>query len=232
MKFFPFADDWRKRMKAGLRHPKSQQKLDNIIDNHFKPLHDLWLDEITSVHTIACLDNIWDRREISRDARQRLKRILSAAKSKGHRKGDNPADWEEALRDNMPKQRKRGSVRGSHKGAEHTDLPALFAKLAAIDDDSARAIEVCILCIVRTKDIMEMEWNHIDLKNGLWSVAGAQTKNECVRRTPLPRQALDILRTRHAERLNSRFVFPGRDLVGPISNNTMLKRSRRSRRPR
>jgi len=157
MKFFPFADDWRNRMKKGLRHPKSQQKLDNIVDNHLKPLHDMWLDEIETADVVTCLDKIWHLREMSRDVRQQLKRILTSAKTKRHRKGDNPADWEEALQDNMPKQPKRGSVRGNHKGAEHADLPTLFGRLTAIEDDSARAIEVCILCIVRSKDIFEME---------------------------------------------------------------------------
>jgi hypothetical protein len=55
-KFFPFADDWRNRMKKGLRHVKSQQKLNNIVNNHLQPLHDMWLDEIEATHVVTCLD--------------------------------------------------------------------------------------------------------------------------------------------------------------------------------
>ncbi|MDQ8726370.1 hypothetical protein [Bradyrhizobium sp. LHD-71] len=66
-KFYPFATEWRLKMEKGLRHPKARQKLKNIIDNHCKPLHDLWLDEIMPKHVEATLLAIWHLREMSRD---------------------------------------------------------------------------------------------------------------------------------------------------------------------
>ncbi len=49
------------------------------------------------------------------------------------------------------------------------------------------------------------------------------TKNERLKRTPLPRQTLAYLREAYESRVSDEFVFPGRNLAKPISNMTMLK---------
>jgi hypothetical protein len=86
---------------------------------------------------------IWHLREMSRDTRQRIKR-MSAAKQRGHRTGENPANWDEALCDLMPKQRKRGGMRGSHKGANHIDLPMMFERLTATISDAEALLRACL----------------------------------------------------------------------------------------
>ena len=51
---------------------------------------------------------------------------------------------------------------------------------------------------------------------------GEGTENDYDKITPLSCQALAILRVLHASRIGD-YVFPGRDLSGPMSNMTMLK---------
>jgi hypothetical protein len=106
-----------------------------------KPLHKLRLDEIETEHVVAVLRKIWHQREISRDTRQRLKKILDAAIALNLRPKHNPADWDNRLKPIMPKQSKRGTTRGSHKAIEYHDLPAFMEKLAANPEQSARALE-------------------------------------------------------------------------------------------
>ena len=112
-----------------------------------KPLHKLRLEEIETEHVIAVLRKVWHQREISRDTRQRIKKILDAAIALNLRPKHNPADWDSRLKPIMPKQRKRGTVRGSYKAMDYHDLPAFMQKLAADSDQSARALEVTILTI-------------------------------------------------------------------------------------
>jgi integrase len=50
-----------------------------------------------------------------------------------------------------------------------------------------------------------------------------KAKNNYDKLTPLPRQAIAILRELHEARV-CEYVFAGRDLSGPISNMTMLKK--------
>jgi integrase len=137
--------------------------------------------------------------------------------------GANPADSDSRLEPIMPKQKKRGSVRGGHKAMDYSGLPAFMQKLAAVSDQSARALEATILTLVRTIETQNMRWTQLDLDAGLWDLGGGGTKNERAKRTPLPRQTLAYLREAYQSRVSD-FVFPGRDLKGPMSNMTMLNR--------
>lgn len=219
--FGEFAEEWRKTYETGLKHKAGRNKLKRIVEVICKPLHKLPLDEIETAHIVSVLKSVWHLREISRDTRQRLAQIMNVAIAHKLRK-DNPADWDTRLKPIMPKQRKRGSVRGNHKALAHENLPAFMQKLAAVQDQSARALEITILTIARTIEVQNLKWTQIDLEAGLWDLTQGELKNERAKRTPLPRQALAYLRDAHESRISD-FVFPGRSLKKPMSNMTMLK---------
>ena len=96
-------------------------------------------------------------------------------------------------------------------------------KLSAISTQSARALEVIILTLGRTAEVQNMRWAQLDLDNGIWDLGFLGTKNERLKRTPLPRQTLNYLREAYDSRVSDEFVFPGRSLKRPMSNMTMLK---------
>jgi integrase len=221
--FGEFAEEWRQTYESGLKHKAARNKLKRIVQVICKPLHKLRLDEIETEHIIAVLRKVWHQREISRDTRQRIKKILDAAISLNLRPKHNPADWDSRLKPIMPKQRKRGTVRGSHKAMDYHDLPAFMQKLATNSDQSARALEVAILTFARTIEVQNMRWSQLDLESGLWKLGTLDTKNERLKRTPLPRQTLVYLREAYESRVSDAFVFLGRSLALPISNMTMLK---------
>jgi len=123
----------------------------------------------------------------------------------------------------MPKQRKRGTIRGGHKAMDYHDLPAFMQRLAANSDQSARALEVTILTFARTIEVQNMRWSQLDFESGVWDLGTLDTKNERLKRTPLPRQTFAYLRETYESRVSEEFVFPGRSLAKPISNMTMLK---------
>lgn len=221
--FGEFAEEWRQTYEAGLKHKAARNKLKRIVQVICKPLHKLRLDEIETEHVITVLRKVWHQREISRDTRQRIKKILDAAIALNLRPKHNPADWDSRLKPIMPKQRKRGTVRGGHKAMDYHDLPAFIQNLAANSDQSARALEVAILTFARTIEVQNMRWSQLDLEGGLWDLGTLDTKNERLKRTPLPRQTLAYLRETYESRVSEEFVFPGRSLAKPISNMTMLK---------
>jgi integrase len=221
--FGEFAEEWRQTYETGLKHNAARNKLKRIVQVITKPLHRLRLDEIETQHIVAVLRKVWHQREVSRDTRQRVKKILDAAIALNLRPKHNPADWDSRLKPIMPKQRKRGAVRGSHKAMDYHDLPAFMRKLAATSDQSARALEVAVLTFARTIEVQNMRWLQLDLKDGLWDLGTLDTKNERLKRTPLPRQTLAYLREAYECRVSDDFVFLGRSLAKPISNMTMLK---------
>jgi integrase len=220
--FGEFAEEWRQTFETGLKHKNARAKLKRIVQVICKPLHKLRLDEIETGHVVGVLKKVWHQRETSRDTRQRIKKIMDAAIALNLRTASNPADWDSRLEPIMPKQQKRGSVHGSHKAMDYHDLPAFMQTLAAITDQSARALEVTILTLVRTTETRHMCWSQLDLDAGLWDLKSGGTKNERAKRTPLPRQTLAYLREANESRIGD-FVFPGRSLKKPMSENTMLK---------
>jgi len=234
--FGPYATTWRETYEKSLKHVSSRNKLKNQLDVHCKQLHKMRMDEITTDHIIKLvLDPIRHKVETCRDVRQRLQKIFKVAIGDNLRK-DNPADYETRIEPRMGKAPKRGRLRGHHKALSYKDVPTLMQKLAAIADQSARAIEITLLTVTRTHEILNMRWLQLDLNQAQWDIAGAGTetaapgeteggtgtKNIYDKRTPLPRQALATLREMHEKRIND-YVFPGRELDGPMSNNTMLK---------
>ena len=220
--FGEFAEEWRQTFETGLKHKAARNKVKRIVQVTTRPLHKLRLDKIETGHVVGVLKKVWHQREVSRDTRQRIKKIMDAAIALNLRAASNPADWDSRLAPIMPKQKKRGSVRGGHKALDYQLLPALMQKLATIGDQSARALETTILTLVRTNETQNMRWPQVDLETGLWDLGSGGTKNERAKRTPLPRQTHAYLRNAYENRV-SEFVFPGRDLKGPISNMTMLK---------
>jgi integrase len=234
--FGPYAAAWRATYEKSLKHISSRNKLKHQIDVHCKPLDKMRMDEITTDQIIKLvLDPIRHKVETCRDVRQRLQKIFKVAIGDGLRK-DNPADYETRIEPKMGKAPKRGRVRGHHKALSYQDVPAFMQKLATVADQSARAVEITLLTVARTHEIQNMRWSQFDLDHGEWDITGAGveraapgeteggtgTKNYHNKCTPLPRQALAILREMYEKRIND-YVFPGRDLDGPISNNTMLK---------
>ncbi|WP_315833459.1 tyrosine-type recombinase/integrase [Bradyrhizobium prioriisuperbiae] len=220
--FGEFADEWRETFETGLKHPAARRKLKRIVEVICRPLRKLPLDEIQTQHVVAALKPVWHQRETSRDARQRIKKILDAAIAHNFRPKDNPADWDSRLSPIMPKQPRRGTTRGSHKAMDYRDLPAFMQTLATIPDQSARALEVTILTLARTNEVQNMCWTHLNFNEHLWDQTHRDTKNERAKRTPLPKQTTSYLRAAHEDRISD-FVFPGRSLKRPISNMTMLK---------
>jgi hypothetical protein len=101
---------------------------------------------------------VWQKPDISRTTRQIIKKILDAAIAHNLRPKDNPADWSSRLQPIMPKQRRRGTIRGGHMAMDYKALPALMQKLAANPSQSARALEVTILTLARTAEVQNMRW--------------------------------------------------------------------------
>src|SRR5258707_12822717 len=127
------------------------------------------LDRMPAADGQAVLKAIWLTKPVAaRDVRQPPEAILSAAKAAGHRKGDNPAAWQDNLQHLMPKTKRKGKVRGPHKSLPYEDLPAFMQDLAAVDTIGARILETSILTVARTNEIISMGWPDIDMDKAIW----------------------------------------------------------------
>lgn len=117
--------------------------------------------------------------------------------------------------------------RGKHfKALPVGEVPALFARLGAMDSVSARALQFGVLTADRTGDILGATWAEIDVVAKTWTIAASRMKSRREFVAFLSDQALAVLerqRGQHAEYVFPSPVKPGR----PMSNMSMLTVLRR-----
>jgi integrase len=181
------------------------------------------VDQMTTTDVLAVLKPIWLTVPVAaRDVRQHIEAILSAAKAAGHRKGDNPAVWKDNLKHLLPKQPKKGSIRGLHKSLPYDEMAGFMRELAAIDTVGAQMLETCILTCARTNEIVNMRWSQIDKTKATGTVPASYMKMDKTHVVPLSRPVMTFLRNAYEMRFGD-FVFPGRIRDASMSNMTMLE---------
>jgi len=114
-------------------------------------LHDLKLREITTDDVFKAVKPLWGQKPVTAPRiRQRIERVLDAAKALKLRSGENAAAWRGNLKVLLP------SVRKIRKGKPLTSMPyakapALMTALSYDFGNSARCVEVGILTVRAAK---------------------------------------------------------------------------------
>ena len=165
------------------------------------------VSQITNNDVLAVLREPWQSKpETASRLRARIERVLGFATFKGWRFGDNPAVWRGNLKDALPKQDK--SKRGHFKALPYDELPAFMETLKSRPADAARAMELLIYTVARSKNILEMRWEDINFDKALWTIPAPDTKTKKEYLVPLSRPAIAILEALQ-EGQRSIYVFPG-----------------------
>ena len=221
--FREFADEWISAQEPGWRNPKSSAQWRSSLKSYAYPtIGDLPVEAITTDHLITILTPIWaSKSETANRVRNRIGQILDAAKARGLRTGDNPADWRGNLKHLLPAQAKVKSVR-HHEALPYAQLPAFMVELRHRDGVSARALEFTILTAARTGEVIGARWSEIDLKGKVWVVPAARMKAGREHRVPLSKRALEILKVLPREEGNAH-VFIGAHAGKGLSNMSMLE---------
>lgn len=189
-----------------------------------KPVHTI---EVTDV--LAVLRPHWERvPETARRLRGRIESVLSYATSHKYRKGENPGRWKDNLKGLLPKHR-RGS-RGHHAALPYDKMAEFMAELrkrqADNDTLAAYALELTILTVLRTSEVLNGRFDEIDLSKNLWTIPGARMKMGGEHRVPLSPRAVEIAKKLMELRWGD-YLFPGNTINRPLSNMSMLMLLRR-----
>jgi integrase len=164
---------------------------------------------------------LWNAKtETASRIRGRIESVLSWAKAKGHRKGENPASWRGHLDQILPAKSKVAKVT-HHPALPYSEIPAFMPALRAQKGTPARALEFTILTIARTTETIEAEWVEIDFGARLWTVPAERMKGEEEHVVPLCARSLEILRDMREQDPDSKYIFPGRKRGQPLSNMAM-----------
>lgn len=172
------------------------------------------------------------KHETATRVRERIEAVLSAAKARGLRSGENPAAWKDNLKALLPKIDERGRVQ-HHPAMPWKELPTFMAELRQRDSISARALQFTILSACRTNEVIGARWTELDLKANLWTIPATRMKTKREHRVPLSDAAVQLL-ARIPRMEDTDVVFWGGRLrkprdgiaagaVGPLSNMAMLE---------
>ena len=213
------------------RNPKSADQWRASLTAYAFPLiGNKHCGAISSADALDALRPIWTTKPVTASrARQRIEAILDAAKVRGLRTGDNPAQWKGNLAHALP------SVARIHQVENHEALPADFlpgvmTKLAAADGMAAKCLRFIALTAARASEATKATWAEIDLEGKGWTIPAARMKGGKPHRVPLSREAVAILRLDFVQPvpIQAHLVFAGQREGKPISLTALMKALRRA----
>lgn len=195
-------------IQEGFKNPKHRQQWRSTLKAYAKPLFDVPIDQITTEQILGVLQPIWlTKAETASRLRGRIERVLDAAKAKGLRSGENPAQGRGHLDLLLPK-RSKASVK-HHPALPFAQIKTFMSDLSKRPAVTARALEFLILTAARSGEVRGMTWGEVNLEDKLWTVPAERMKAEAVHEVPLSDAAIAILRTVKEDGLEpTDIVFP------------------------
>ena len=215
-----FADEYIETHKSKFRNPKHIAQWKMTLKTYCQPIRSMRLHEIDTEAVLKVLQPIWSKiPETASRLRGRIENILDAAKAKGYRQGENPAHWRGHLKTLLPPRQRL--ARGHHAALPYDDLPAFMAELRTHESLGALALEITILSVCRTSEVLKAKWVEFDLKNKAWTIPAERMKAGIEHRVPLSDRAIVILRKLKGLPSRGGYVFPGGKIGKPLSNMAM-----------
>lgn len=224
--FGEFADEYVEAMRPSWRNTKHAAQWSMTLTEYAKPLRRLPIDAVTTEEILRTLQPIWRRTpETAERLRGRIENVLSSAKAKGLREGENPATWKGHLDQLLPKRQRL--TRGHHAALPFNDMAEFFGNLSAKSAMAARALQFLILTTARSGEVLGATWSEVDLDRSLWVVPGSRMKAGKEHRVPLSEAALNVLRSVDVGLQPDNYLFWGKSPDRPLSNMAMSMLLRR-----
>lgn len=217
--FGTFADDYLDTHRSKFRNEQHIAQWETTLKTYCQPIRAMHLNEIDTEAVLKVLHPIWQKiPETASRVRGRIESILDAAKAKGHRSGENPAQWRGHLKTLLPARQRL--TRGHHAALPYDGLPTFTANLRATQSMPALALELCILTATRSGEVLNAKWKELDLEKAIWTIPAVRMKAGYEHRIPLTDRAIAILKSLHKLPHNDH-VFPGNARGKPLSSKVM-----------
>ena len=180
------------------------------------------VDTITTKDILKILSPIWTTKtETAKRVQGRIENILDYAAAHKYRDPLNPALWRGHLDKLLPRPTRVKKVT-HHPAMSHTEVPAFMAELSGNGSVSALALQFLILTASRTSEVLQAQWNEIDLEAAVWTVPAERMKARREHRVPLSDVTQSILETLPRIEGNP-YLFPGVRHGRPLSNMALLQ---------
>ena len=205
--------------KSDWKNAKSELQWRNTLKNDAKSLSNIKVDFISTPLVLKVLQPIWnEKNDTARKLRGRIERVLDYAKSMGFRAGENPA----AMKGNLEFSLAKKPTERIHQPSLHWKQLSTFIKeLRKSNAVSRLALEFLILTASRTSEVINAQWDEIDLDEKRWTIPATRMKMAKEHAIPLSPSAIAILEK--VKGLHEKWVFPNDKKMGALSNMAMLE---------
>ncbi len=171
------------------------------------------VDSIGTGHVMRIIEPIWyDKSVLANSLRNRIERVLSLAKAKGYRSGENPAMWRDNIEHLLPKKTR------VHQKQHFPAMP--YAQVGEFMRDlpdvvAGNAIKFLILTAVRSGAVLGARWDEIE--GDTWIIPASRMKARVEHHVPLSKQVLEVLGDR-----GDGWLFPSPQQGKYLSRRTMV----------
>ena len=206
--------------KATWKNGKHQDQWINTLETYaFPKLGDRLVNDIEGPLIREVLLDIWlEKPETARRVKQRIGVVLDWAYANGMRATEAPM---RSLSRALPRQPKQD---GHFAAMPYEDVPTFLKHLHKRTSVARLAFEFLILTASRSGEVRGAKWAEINLNAKLWTVPAERMKVGKEHVVPLTDAAIDVLeRARPYYAECSNLVFPGRNVLRPMSDMTLLK---------
>ncbi len=223
MSFRQCAEAYIDAHRAGWRNAKHAAQWGSTLDAYAYPVFgDAPVQSVDVALVMKALDPIWKTKtETASRVRQRIEAVLSWAKARGLRQGENPAQWRGHLEKLLPARAKVQRVE-HHAALPYCEVPAFMAAVKQRDSIAAKAFQFLILTATRTSETVNAKWSEIDLNDAVWRIPPERMKAGREHRAPLTKDAVAILKSIKGQHGEGDWVFPGAKPGKPLSNRAFL----------
>ncbi|MXO63709.1 tyrosine-type recombinase/integrase [Qipengyuania oceanensis] len=214
--------------KAAWKNGKHQDQWINTLETYaFPKLGDRLVNDIEGPLIREVLLDIWlEKPETARRVKQRIGVVLDWAYANGMRATEAPM---RSLSRALPRQPKQD---GHFAAMPYKDVPTFLKHLHKRTSVARLGLEFLILTASRSGEVRGAKWAEINLDAKLWTVPAERMKVGKEHVVPLTDAAIDVLeRARPYYAECSDLVFPGRNVLRPMSDMTLLKILRYAKLP-
>lgn len=214
--------------KATWKNGKHQDQWINTLETYaFPKLGDRLVNDIEGPLIREVLLDFWlEKPETARRVKQRIGVVLDWAYANGMRATEAPM---RSLSRALPRQPKQD---GHFAAMPYEDVPEFLKHLHNRTSVARLALEFLILTASRSGEVRGARWAEINVDAKLWTVPAQRMKVGKEHVVPLTDAAIDVLeRARPYYAECSDLVFPGRNVLRPLSDMTLLKILRYAKLP-
>jgi len=214
--------------KATWKNGKHQDQWINTLETYaFPKLGDRLVNDIEGPLIREVLLDFWlEKPETARRVKQRIGVVLDWAYANGMRATEAPM---RSLSRALPRQPKQD---GHFAAMPYEDVPTFLKHLHKRTSVARLGLEFLILTASRSGEVRGAKWAEINLDAKLWTVPAERMKVGKKHLVPLTDAAIDVLeRARPYYAECSNLVFPGRNVLRPMSDMTLLKILRYAKLP-